>query len=860
MNPELTKLIEQFLAGELSSEDQKAFEDRMTSNETLRNAVSQQREIHAGAKRADQREHIEKIGKKYHFRKNFFRGGMSLLIVAVIATGSWLVYGQFIKDQIPQISEEVKAKLDELAPIDLAAQYFVIPEDGGIVLSEQGVLISVPEGAFTQNGKPYKDAVALQFQEALSGTDILKSGLSTTSNGELLETGGMISVTGFTIDGEPLDFNPKVGVYVQVPTKDEHGDMQLYDGERMADGSINWVKPEALEKIPVPVAMSELDFYPAGYEPYLNEQKWSKSKTRRDSLYLSFEEERNEGAYQSGKRLFEAKCATCHHPTKDGTGPALAGVRSVWEENGANEATIIQWVKNWQDAAATNAYARSRIVLKPTAMVQFGNQLSDEEIICILDYLDTFSGIDREFPDYPIIPDRKITVAERDYLYNDNRAIDNNMSIQEYARLVQWEDGPNYKELVGNTFYDLNIGDFAGVSDSIETPKNSTHTVAVAAATKEESYILPSKVLGFWKSEFNKTNLSTREFEQRMLTIHETCDNAVLDIYTNNLNRTIKYCDDKVVSMGYSEFSKYAAENVGKLKAGNPHVKQLQRFYDKSVKQLKNRNSILQKQERKRRDNHDATTRNSREKESKRSEIREAQAYNEEYEYNLDNVYAQLGKSRGFTITSSSKEIASTAALSAVKNIDRLVAEATTKRESTTIVDPETGKEAQLTYNDFSFEVKNSDKYIKLFAYVMPYELNSYQRINGTKGKFDHALNDDIRYNIAVVGVKENGFGFYKKLNIKGGKLGKIDLKEVSESKLNADVTQLNRQRNSNPMPIKDELVWLRQEQKDFTEQKLRQKMRVFRTSIMCIIFPCCCSTEAEGEAVEEVLSIEGLE
>jgi hypothetical protein len=53
-------------------------------------------------------------------------------------------------------------------------------------------------------------------------------------------------------------------------------------------------------------------------------------------------------------------------------------------------------------------------------------------------------------------------------------------------------------------------------------------------------------------------------------------------------------------------------------------------------------------------------------------------------------------------------------------------------------------------------------------------------------------------------------------------------------------------------MPITDELVWLRQEQKDFKEQKLRQNMRVFRTSIMCIIFPCCCSIELE-EGEEKV-------
>lgn len=724
MNPELTKLIEQYLADELSANDTKAFEDRITTNATLRHAVTQQREIHEGAKRAYQRQQIVRIGKKYHFHKNLLRGGLSLLIVSVIVLGSWLLFNT---DHVPHISDEVKTKLSALAPIDLESQYFVIPEDGGVVLSRQGVLISVPKDAFLNDGKPYQDAVALQFQEALSGIDILTGGLSTTSNGQLLETGGMISVTGFTIDGEPLDFNPEVGVYIQVPVKDEHGDMQLFDGERKADGSINWVNPEQLEKIPVPVSMSELDFYPSGYEDFLNKYRWKKSKKSRDSLYLSFEEE--------------------------GCGWYLS--------------------KNTPDEMPLNI---DRVV--------YTNKTQNNLV---------------EFTDWhPLDPPQFIAVQ-------DDITLD-----------------------------DLGEGLEISNADSI-----------VGYAKDAQNYIPPSKVLGFWKNSFNKTNLATREFEQRMQTIHATCNNAVLDIYLNNLDQSLKYCDDQVVAMGFDEFSKYAAENVGKLNVSNPHLEHLNKFYKNSVKQLKQNNAKLQEIEHNRRKSFDTRTRNSRQKETIRSLNREVQAYDDEFQYNLDNVYAQLGRTRGFTITAASSGIAVTAARSAVKNIDRLVATATVNRTTTTITDPETGKKAEITYNDFTFEVDNADQYIKLFAYLMPYEINSYQRISGKNGKFDHPLNSDMRYNIAVVGVKKDGFGFFQQLNVNAGYLGKIDLKTVSESKLNADIKQMNQTRNSNPMSISEELVWLRQEQKDFTEQKLRQKMHVFRTSIQCIIFPCCCFTEA---------------
>jgi uncharacterized protein YfeS len=46
-----------------------------------------------------------------------------------------------------------------------------------------------------------------------------------------------------------------------------------------------------LAKIPVPIDMAKLNFYPPGYEDSLNTMKLNKSKKFRDSLYLSCEDE-----------------------------------------------------------------------------------------------------------------------------------------------------------------------------------------------------------------------------------------------------------------------------------------------------------------------------------------------------------------------------------------------------------------------------------------------------------------------------------------------------------------------------------------------------------------------------------------
>ncbi len=835
MNPELTKLIEQYLSGELSSSDAQAFEDRMAKNETLRDAVKQQREVHDGAKRAYQRQQIQKIGKRYHFRKNLLKGGLSILIVGAIAAASLFVYNQFnSEDEIPVLTEEVKAKLDKQAPIDLDAQYFVIPEDGGVVLSEDGVLISVPKGAFMHNGKPYNDPVAVQFQEAIDGSDIMQSGLSTTSNGEMLETGGMISVTGYTIDGEPLDFNPKVGVYVQMPIQDNRTDMQLYDGEVQADGSINWVDPKPLEKIPVPVAMSELDFYPSGYENYLDKQKWKTSKASRDSLYLSFEEDGCDDRMLQAKQIWDKTCSSCHHPTKEGTGPALAGVRSLYWEKGVGDEGLISWVRNWQDAAESNSFLASRTTLTGSAMPVYGQSFTDDQILSIFEYVDVLASKDIiiKEPKVQPITDMGIDSKERKlFHFADSK------SLNTFKAIPIQEDWEEFSETDSTDIWE-------GVDQVMVAP----------------GYIYPSNVLAFWNKGFNNTNLATRDFERRMRVIHETCSNAVLEVYTSNIDKSLKECDDQLVAMGYSQFEKFAAENVGKLKAGNPHVKHLKQFYEKSIKQLKNRNSKLQEAESHRRSEHDVKTRKSRNEEAKRTSNRESQAYIEEFQHNLKSVYKQLGYTRGFTITSASRSFPPGGARSAVKNIDRLVAEATANRTSLSV--KKNGKTAKITYNEFTFEVSNPKKYIKLFAYVLPYELNSYQRIEGKNGKFSHPLNNDFRYNIAVVGVKENGYELFKKLNIKSGNLGKIKLQTVSKKKLDADVKQLNSNRGITPMRIDSELEWLAQERKDYKEQKMRKEMTVFRDEIRNIIFPCCnkeqVQFQGQGQAQQQSEGEEG--
>lgn len=92
---------------------------------------------------------------------------------------------------------------------------------------------------------------------------------------------------------------------------------------------------------------------------------------------------------QDGEGLFKQKCATCHQPHKDGTGPKLFKVRDKWASEGAKEGSIYQWVANWSAAAAADPYAAKVSQLKPVAMSQFPELAGKQkEIDAIFDWVD----------------------------------------------------------------------------------------------------------------------------------------------------------------------------------------------------------------------------------------------------------------------------------------------------------------------------------------------------------------------------------------------------------------------------------------------------------------------------------------
>ncbi|XOV66431.1 MAG: hypothetical protein ACFHU9_12465 [Fluviicola sp.] len=845
MNPKITKLIDQYLSGTLEGEDKLNFERELAESQMLQREVELQRSIMNAAARASQRQEVQEAARRYR-RKNLLRnGGISALIaIAITSTVLFLsrsdqkTQNDSVQEMSP-ITAETRDKLDQNQSFEnIPIQYFQIPKQGVVHLSEQGVLISVPEAAFLKNGKPYHGNVILQYQEAIRGVDIIKSGLSTMTGDELLETLGMFSVTGYTEEGEALQFNPKVGVYLQAPVAEYEPGMQLYDGEKLEDGSIDWVTPEPLNKIPTLANMSDLDFYPAGYEDELDRLKWKRDKQSRDSLYLSLE-------HTMDLKTIREEASNATEPLE----LPEEEVVTIEKEMGAvygdkpNKRLPVKGI----DESISWTFSRERIesdvwIIKAVANIAEGYHIysMDEE--------DAFSKTQLK-----IIDTKNLIVLEEPMCSSPVRTIRmNSQTVKGYTGEVTIQakvqlKTRRYIRVPVRAVFKLASKDMeyarvmrGGDINLWETPEERLSRYEdLANLEMNGSYILPSNVMAFWKSAFNNTILSTREFERRMQVIHSTCDNEVLELYTHNLNEPLSNIDRKVVRMGYLEFQEFANENVGALELSNPHVALLSAFYDKATDMLRKDAKTKVSSEEERLKQWNTIVDEQSKKDRQRAQNRNLQYSNNLRNFTRSNLAKQFGKMQGFTITQGSNGRAT-----AIKNIDALrpyagfpMADLRKKMEEAT---QKTTAVTKIKYNDFKVRVANFQKYTSVYLYLYADEINSYQRINlDSTGTVECRLQNDISYAIGIVGITPEGFSYYEHDFLKEGNLGKVKLKAVSEKELDARIEKMNTERLSGNNTLAVEMNWLRTARKNYKVQRQYKEMIAFRRDLQSLIFPC---------------------
>lgn len=128
-------------------------------------------------------------------------------------------------------------------------QQFVIntQKDTTIICAEK-TKIKINANSFISatTGKAIDGKVQIQVTEYYSISDIVLANLSTSSDGKLLETGGMLNISAFS-DGEKCAIKKGNSIEIGLPTKVKKEDMQLFTG-KWEDNSINWKVDQSASK------------------------------------------------------------------------------------------------------------------------------------------------------------------------------------------------------------------------------------------------------------------------------------------------------------------------------------------------------------------------------------------------------------------------------------------------------------------------------------------------------------------------------------------------------------------------------------------------------------------------------------
>ena len=122
--------------------------------------------------------------------------------------------------------------------------FSINPNEDTLIQGTKGTGILFPAGCFQfKDGSTPNSNVKITIQEFYTISDFIGANLTTTSNGHILETGGMIHLTA-TSDNRPLSIKNGKEYSLYFPKNGSgEADMTTFYGERNEEGKINWLSP-----------------------------------------------------------------------------------------------------------------------------------------------------------------------------------------------------------------------------------------------------------------------------------------------------------------------------------------------------------------------------------------------------------------------------------------------------------------------------------------------------------------------------------------------------------------------------------------------------------------------------------------
>jgi cytochrome c551/c552 len=727
---EWIELIERYLRNELSESEKADMEQQLVTNPELKKQLELQRQLLTGINRYGLRHQLQQAFKQ-HARKQWLKkGSIGFGVAIVVGVVGYALFTRSVTPSAPSVplrfEDTAQCDADRYLPVQ---QFTIAAASDTVIQTEQGILFSIPAHCFLNtDGKLAEGPVLVEIKEALDALSIIKAGLSTESNGQLLQTGGMFYINAKT-DGRSLAIDPNNAVYASIPCKEKQPDMQLFDGQRLPDGGINWVDPKPLENYLVPVDIRTLDFYPPHYLDSLAGMGYDpKDKQFTDSLYYSFASRFNNAGLhtitndsessRSGIELFIDHCASCHTVNDKIVGPALKDISKRYDE-----AWLIKFIRNSQAMIKAGDKKALKVFNENggSIMTSF-ESLSDNEIRSILEFIKT--------------PQQPLANATNEY-------------VHVHEEIVHLEGATDIK----------------GVN--------------------------PAKVKTIWQPSFNGTNIATREFEERLRAIHRSCYNDAIDLYLDNLDKNLCTVDSMVAQKWNDQtFYAFAARGDGKVGSSQKQLRKLAAYYEKSYREYTKKMGIVLQRFMDKQQKLADIAKEKYSKQSHRDSKRNSANLNKEFQINLKEAYRQLGDTLPKPPPSPANSYGAIITNTGWKNVDA-VWQATANRE--TIQYTNKGKKAVIKYDKVTIQITKETEYERVVVYLLPDQLNSFMRIETNMyGSHMEKLNELMKYKLVCIGYKGEDVFSYIQEDIRPGRYMDLTLTKTDERMLKKQLNKLD--------------------------------------------------------------------
>ncbi len=144
------------------------------------------------------------------------------------------------QETTPSLPSSVAGPDPFLPPVPVQSYSLDATQDQILTL-KGGTLLGFEAGSFEQNGKPVSGPVTIEVKEYTQLSDFLADGMSTVSNGQLLETGGSLDVSA-AFKGQKCELAKGKPLRIAFRRNAEVEGMETFVGNRTNDGRMNWVR------------------------------------------------------------------------------------------------------------------------------------------------------------------------------------------------------------------------------------------------------------------------------------------------------------------------------------------------------------------------------------------------------------------------------------------------------------------------------------------------------------------------------------------------------------------------------------------------------------------------------------------